>query len=219
MPEAENPAETFVDREFPAHYRPLLPPAMRRAYETVDHLIGQTDFLSNPSGRCQRGQLIVKAVEHQIFKLIEAGSLPFEPSWEDYASPTGKHLVLRGERCRITVNQVPEPTEKPRYAAFRENLGVNNTRFLFSDWNEDAEKEDALRHLLILHGYQDLTFVHIGFPHPRRKRLVYRTENLVGRLHVVSDNTEDFDREGPTEAPDLDTFEELEKFLRDHDTD
>ncbi|GAV34791.1 hypothetical protein ROTAS13_02461 [Roseomonas sp. TAS13] len=220
MTEADNPVERFVDGEFPVRFRAFLPPAMRLAYATVDTFMEQADFLMTPSGLFQRGQLIVKAVELQLFKLARSGSLPFEPKWEEYASPTGKHLVLHSPRSRITVNQVSEPSSKPRHAKFRENFGLNNTRYLWPEWNDEAERSDRLRHLLILHGYQDLNFVNIGFPHPTKDRLLYRTENFVDMPQVIGGTDErDDKREGPTEAPDLEPLEDLEKFLRDNKLD
>ena len=216
MAEATNPVEQFVDREFPIQFRHLLPSAMRLAYAKVDETIETLEWLQNPSGRYQRGQLIVKAVEAVLHKLACDGNLPFDAKWESYAAPTGKHLVLYGDQSRLTINQISEPKSKPRYAKFRSNFGIYNTALLFKEWNDEAERKDRMRHLLILHGYKDLTFVNIGFPHPDKDRLIYSTSNLVNMPHVAASGNESEQNEGPTESPDLETLEEIERFLRDN---
>src|SRR3954451_2626317 len=60
MADAENPAQRLLDEEFPPGLRPLVPPALKRAYNAVDRLIETTEWLDTPSGRFQRGDLIVK---------------------------------------------------------------------------------------------------------------------------------------------------------------
>jgi hypothetical protein len=91
MSEASNPAQELIDSEFPPHLRPLIPPALRRAYTAADRVMDETPFLGTPSGLYQRGDLILKAAEWELHRLIVAGSLPFEPSWEPCAVPTGRH--------------------------------------------------------------------------------------------------------------------------------
>jgi hypothetical protein len=92
---AANPAEDLIDEEFPSIYRPLVPAALKRAYASAEQAYDLLEFLGTPSGRFHRGDLIVLAAEFEFLKLIKESHLPFEPSWEDYASPTGKHLVMR----------------------------------------------------------------------------------------------------------------------------
>jgi hypothetical protein len=71
--------------------------------------------------------LIVLAKEFEFLRLIREGRLPFEPVWENYAVPTGKHLVMKSPGANLTINQVEWPHVKPRKAAFRDQLAVPNT--------------------------------------------------------------------------------------------
>ena len=217
MTKALNPAKQFIDNEFPESIRPLVAPALRRAYTTVDSLMERVEFLSTPSGRYQRGDLIVKATEFEFYRLIMAGSLPFDPAWEDYAAPTGKHLVMRSGRARITINQVESIDTKPRKAVFRENYGISNMAYLWPEWNEAANFDGKRRHLLVLHGYQVLTFAGIGLPHPKRNRLLWYTENLMNMPHAVPDEFGQTKVEGPSESPDPEAIEELLRFINDNE--
>ncbi len=220
MPEADNPAQALIDHEFPTRLRPLIGPALKRAYGAADSLIVRTEFLDNPSGRYQRGDLICKAAEHEFKKLIEAGSLPFEPSWENYASPTGKHLVMRGRYSRITINQVEKPDLAPRRAVFRDNFGATNASYLFPEWNKSLKDEQNRKHIILLHGHRELTFATLGLPHPKRAKLIWGTPNLLPKASDVEDEKPDAatsvpPEEGPTHSPDPEAIENLLKLIRD----
>jgi len=147
MSEAHNPAEELLDAEFPQVYRHLIPAALKRAYASADQAYDRLDFLNTPSGRFHRGDLIVLATELEFVKLIKEKHLPFEPYWEDYATPTGKHLVMRSPGAQITINQVEHAHQKPRWAVFRNLFGVPNTEYLFRDWNEEREKDESRKHV------------------------------------------------------------------------
>ncbi|WP_156394111.1 hypothetical protein [Methylobacterium sp. Leaf94] len=221
MAEAENPAQSLIDEEFPIGLRPLVAPALKRAYQAADSLILRTEFLDNPSGRYQRGDLICKAAEHEFRRLIEAGSLPFEPSWDDYASPTGKHLVMRGKRSRITINQVDKPNTKPRRAAFRVNFGESNMADLFPEQNRAIREENEKKHIVLLHGHRNLTFATLGLPHPTRAKLIWRTPNLLPKVFEVADippgtTSPVPPEEGPTQSPDPEALENLLRLIRDN---
>lgn len=90
MQEASNPARELIDEEFPEIYRPFVPAALKRAYASADQAIESIDFLGTPSAKFQRGDLIVLAAEFEFLRLIKEGHLPFDPAWENYASPTGQ---------------------------------------------------------------------------------------------------------------------------------
>lgn len=216
MSVAENPARQFIDTEFPVHFRPLIGPALRRAYGAVDALMERVEFLATPSGKFQRGDLLVKATEYEFVRMIEAGSLPFDPAWEQYASPTGKHLVMRTRRARITINQVETMTTKPRKAVFRENFGLSNTKYLFDEWNDEAQSEEERRHLVLLHGYQKLTFANLAMPDPTKSRLIEWTDNLLKIAHEVPDQETEIKAEGPAESPDPEAIEDMIKFISDN---
>lgn len=215
MPEAANPALDFLDDQFPLSVRRQVPAALRRGYRAVDDLMRVTPFLLTESGKFQRGDLIVKAVEYEFVKLAEAGSLPFEPTWETYAAPTGKHLVLRNDLTCVTINQVEAEKKKPRKAIFRNSLGIPNMDFLFPEWNQEEKERDSLKHTLILHGYQDLRFAFFAVPDPAANRLIEWTDNLLKIPHEI-DRSGASD-EGPQESPEPESIENLVRLIHDED--
>jgi len=215
MPTAANPALDFLEEQFPFLVRRQVPGALRRAYHLVDELMARTPWLLTPSGKFQRGDLIVVAVEAEFEKLAKAGSLPFEPTWEDYAAPTGKHLVLRNEDTCMTINQIEAEGKKPRKAIFRNVFGMPNQDFLFDDWNRESRERAGLKHALLLHGYQDLKFAFLGIPDPAANRLIEWTTNLLQIPHPVEQAAE----EGPRESPDPESMENIIRLVIDNDDD
>lgn len=217
MPTAANPALDFLDEQFPLSVRRQVPVALRRAYHAVDDVMAATPFLLTPSGRFQRGDLIVNAVELELVRLINAGLLPFEHSWEDYAAPTGKHLVLRNDHACVTINQIEAEGKKPRKAVFRNSFGMPNMDFLFDDWNRESRERAGLKHTLILHGYQDLKFAFLAIPNPEANRLIEYTDNLLGIPHPVDQAAAP--EEGPRESPDPESVENIIRLIHDSDDD
>jgi hypothetical protein len=212
MPTAANPALDFLDEHFPFPVRRQVPGALRRAYHLVDDLVGKTHWLRSPSARFQRGDLIVLAVEHEFEKLALAGVLPFDPVYEEYAAPTGKHLVLRNGRACVTINQIAD-RKKPRKAVFRNQLGLPNKDFLFEEWNQEIRNRQGARHALLLHGYQDLNFALFGVPDPSASRLIEWTDNLLKIPHPMAGSAE----EGPRESPDPESMEAIIRLVNDND--
>jgi hypothetical protein len=215
MTEAVNPAQDLIDEEFPDLYRPLVPAALKRAYASADQAFDRLDFLGTPSGRFQRGDLIVLAAEFEFVRLIKEKHLPFEPSWEDYALPTGKHLVMRSPGAQITINQVEYPHQKPRRAKFRDAFGVPNAEYLFEEWNEARRKDKSRKHIVLLHGYGDLRFSNLAVPHPSENKLMWWTDDLLKLPHEVAEDTTRAKGEGPTESPEPELVEEIIKTVRD----
>lgn len=214
MSDSHNPALDLIGEEFPASHQRYVGPALKRAYSAVSSAIEAIDFLDTPSGRLQRGDLIVKATEFEFSKLIAAGNLPgLDPSLEDYALPAGKHLVMRTARAHITISQVPTINTRPRAATFRENFGIGNTKYLFDDMNLDAKREGERKHLLIIHGYQELTHAAVAMPHPTLYRLIARTDNLLD-LEAGDFGTHS-PPEGPTDSPNLEAIENVIRIVRD----
>jgi hypothetical protein len=209
-----NPAEEFLDEEFPVTLRHLLPSALRRAYAAASRVVETVRFLGTPAGRHQRGDLIALASEYEVERLVLSGDLPFDCSWEPYARPTGVHLVLRTSRAKLTVSQVEDGAKKPRHAVFRQNYGISNKRYLFDFMNKEMEDARALRHLLLLHGYQRLDFAYLAVPDARRKKHIARSTNLLLLPHVATDETKE---EGPTESPEPEAIERLLRVIRDTD--
>jgi hypothetical protein len=209
-----NPAQDLIDSEFPEIYRPLIPAALKRAYASADEAYERLDYLGTPSGRFHRGDLIVLATEFEFLRLMKESHLPFEPVWNDYASPTGKHLVMVSPSAKITISQVEYPHKKPRSAKFRDDLAVPNTPYLFKDWNEERERDDSKKHILLLHGYSDLRFSNLAMPHPQQNKLIWWTDNLLKLPHEATTVTR-AKGEGPTESPDAELVEEVIKTVRD----
>lgn len=146
MAGASNPARELIDEEFPEIYRPLIPAALRRAYAGADQAYERLEFLNTPSGQFHRGDLIVIAVKSEFLKLIRENHLPFEPSWEHYASPTGKHLVMRSRGANITVNQVEYPHKKPRWARFKKDstFQIWNTCLMNGMWSIKTNQRKSI---------------------------------------------------------------------------
>lgn len=215
MKTASNPAEDLIDEEYPAVYRHLIPAALKRAYASADDAFDRLEFLGTPSAKFQRGDLIVLAAEFEFMRLMREGHLPFDPSWEDYACPTGKHLVMRSPGAEITINQVDYPHKKPRWAKFRDQLDVPNAEYLFEEMNAERAKDDARKHILLLHGHGNLRFANLSVPHPTENRLIWFTDDLLKLPHEVATDTTGARGEGPTESPDAELVDEIIKKVHD----
>lgn len=213
---ASNPAEEFVDDEFPSHLRPLIPSALRRAYLNADALIDRTPFLRTPGGRFERGDLIMVAASYELQSLVEKGDLPFDGAWEPFARPTGKHFVLRSRCARITTNQVADPAKRPRRAEFRDNYAEDNMQPLF-DYMKQTVDHDSVRLIHILHGYQNLNFIHLAYPHPEQNRHIFRSQNLLRLPHEVMPEPDLAPPEGPTESPNPEMIDKIDRHLHDHE--
>jgi hypothetical protein len=196
--------------------RRQVPVALRRAYGAVDEVMSTTAWLQTPGAKFHRGDLIVHAVEYELQKLTQSGALPFEASWEHYAAPTGKHLVLRNHETRITINQIDD-RRKPRKAVFRDSFGLPNMGFLFDEWNQESQERAGLKHTLLLHGYQSLQFAFFAIPDPARNRLIEYTDNLL-KIPYPIDSTVAAE-EGPTSSPDPESIEEVIRFINDNGDD
>jgi hypothetical protein len=213
----ENPALDFLDEEFPKAYRHFLPSALRRAYATANRLIEAEPSLQTPGGRIQHGDLIAHAAEWEVMRLVEGGSLPFDFTWEEFARPTGRHLVVWTQRGRLTISQVPDAEKKPRSAEFRDNYAMSNQPFLFSFMQEEIEDAFGRRHILLIHGYQELTFSHLTIPHASANRHIAISANLMTVPHVAT--PEPAKEEGPTQAPEPEATENLRRIIRDTSND
>jgi hypothetical protein len=211
----DNSAQDFLDEEFPTPLRHYLPSALRRAYGAAYRLVEAESWLQTPGSRVQRGDLIAHAAEYEILRLIEGGQLPFDASWEPFARPTGYHLVIWTKRGRLTISQVDDWRKKPRDADFRGNYGMSNTRYLFQEMNEEALSRTEKRHLLLLHGYQDLSFSYLTVPHASSNRHLAWSHNLLMAPHIAT--PERAKEEGPTDSPEPEALENLHRIIRDTD--
>ena len=208
-----NSALDFLDDEFPLAYRHLLPSALRRAYATATRLVDAEPSLQTPGGRIQRGDLIAHAAEYEVMRLVEGGSLPFDATWEHFARPTGKHLVVWTKRGRLTISQIDDAERKPRCADFRNNYAVSNQAYLFPYMNEEVQSKAERKHILLVHGYQELTFSHLTIPHAQFNRHLAISPNLMTIPHIATPARAK--EEGPTQAPDPEATDNLLRIIRD----
>jgi hypothetical protein len=220
--ESGNPAEQFVDDEVPPDRRHLIPSAIRRAYAAADRTMAQSPYFGTPGGKYQRGDLIMLAASYEFEVLVKEQALPFDGIWEFFARPTGKHYVMLTPRSRITTSQIDDPRKRPRRAVFRANYAELNDKFLFDYMNAAAErqaeeaKRDGERRLIhILHGYQELQFVHLAYPHPGRNGHIYRSSNLLKMPHEVTSDLPP--EEGPADSPNPEALDKLNRHLREDD--
>jgi hypothetical protein len=209
----DDPALDFLDEEFPASYRHLLPSALRRAYATATRVMEAEPSLRTPGGRVQRGDLIAHASEYEVMRLVEGGFLPFDGTWEPYARPTGQHLVVWTRRARLTISQLEDPDRRPRGADFRDNYATSNQPFLFQHMNDEAKDHLERKHILLIHGYQELTFSYLTIPHSQYNRHIAKSPNLMTVPHIAT--PERVKEEGPTQAPAPEATEHLLRIIWD----
>jgi hypothetical protein len=206
----------FVDTEFPAALRAQVPAALKLAYAAVEALY-QTDVMFQVvSAQIGKGHIIGFAVDVQFERLLKTGKLPFDYRWAPFERPTGRYLELRLGASTMSINQLPEPAAIPRHAFFRQNRVLNNAPFLPYPEFDDERKIAGLPHLILGHGYQNLSFAQIGVlsPPSQQKGWIFRTPNLLMMPHVVE--TE----EPKVEAADAEAVvtlrDELKRWARDH---
>lgn len=207
----------FVDDQFPAELRSLVPTTLRAAYRAAEELIADSPIASIAERRGERGRIVAWSVDLAFSKLVETGALPFDKSWEAFEKPTGRYLALRASSSTITISQIADPAKQPRNVRFRENRRMSNQPFLDLPGFESDGPLSGEPHILLTHGYQELTFSHLCMPDPdHRNGYRYRSENLLGIPHAV-------ETQGPPEEDtdfDLDELallkEEVERYRRDH---
>jgi hypothetical protein len=120
---------------------------------------------------------------------------------------------MRGKQSRITLAQVEHPGQKPRNAAYRDEFAVPNSVYLFEEMNEEVRREDGLRLIHIIHGYQTLNFAHLALPHPKQNKNVWTSPNLMKIPHEIT--TDLPPAEGPSDSPTPEGIENLERRMRD----
>jgi hypothetical protein len=218
-------AKDFIDGQIPAAHQDMLPSTLRAAYKTVKALAEKTDFLKTPPATFARGHLVAWAAEFQIFRLIRDGIWPYDCEWVPYTKPTGQYLRIDTGAAFVTISQLMDMKEGPRFAVFRDNAALANYPLLpFEEFAREAE-ENNRKHLVIGHGYQDLNFIFIGAPKPKSKRWIDRTENLLlrhpfeGEQPVVAEESPHDENQAPEEGADItidiELTEHLKKQVRD----
>ena len=218
-------AREFIDEQISIAHQDMLPSTLRSAYTKVRSLAEKTDFLKTPSAIFARGHLVAWAAEFEIFRLIREGIWPYDCEWVSYTKPTGLYLRIDTGGAFVTVNQLVDMREGPRFAVFRNNAGLANYPFLPFDTFAREEEANDRKHLVIGHGYQDLNFVFIGVPKPKSKLWIDRTDNIILRTAPATE-TPSLDKEPPTDEGvpeegaditiDIELAEHLKKQMRDN---
>lgn len=181
-------AKDFVESEFPVQYQVLIPPALTTAYNAVSSLYVSEPLFDVRSARIGMGHVIAWAVDRQIEWLVRSGQLPFDCRWVPFETPTGEFLQLRLPTSTMSINQLKSSTAVPRKAWFRHNRILNNQPcFNFPEF-EDERHVTGLPHLTLSHGYQELTFAHVGILNPRAETFgwIYRGPNLLDLPQAVA---------------------------------
>lgn len=211
-----NTAEQFVLDQIPLKVQRLIPTKLKLAYEAVDEIFDGNPVLQIPTARDQRGRFVSWAVEWSIKGLIDSGEWAVDYKWQLYSQPTGHYLEIRLPHSTLSINQVKFWQEQPRDVLFRENARLGNVQM---DLWKDADEQDAggPLSLLLVHGYKDLQFAHIGIPHKHHQHgYIYQTQNLLRLLYEVPPSDLP-----PPEAPiDVDALlslkADIEKWQRDN---
>jgi hypothetical protein len=209
-------ARAFLNDQFPIRQQIMLPPVFRAAYAAVELLAKDSPFLKVPSATFNRGRLVTWAVDHGVENLIKSGQWNVDYRWRTFGAPkpTGSYLEIRFSHSVMTISQVADPTRQPRDVVFRENARLFNSPLLPFEELQTEPRVLGLPGLLLIHGHQDLSFLHGAMPHAERKRrYICRTPNLLTLPYEVTQTgppTED------TSFNDTMTLkEEIAKWLRD----
>lgn len=211
--------KAFLDDQFPRRYRALLPQSLRNAYAAVESLAKDEAILQVESARINLGHVRAWAADLAIERLLKAGQWPFDYRWASYQRPTGKWLRIHLGASTMSISQVTHEKAIPREAAYRANNVLNNMPFLgLDDSFKEEESVRGLPHLLLVHGYQQLDFIHIGMPNPRASDFgyIYQTPNLLLEPQVIDDGLPP--AEGTDAQVEVELLkEELRKWRRDNE--
>lgn len=207
-------AEAFLRDQIPTALRSLVPPTVKAAYEAAELLIKDEPILN--VGSAQPGRIIQWAVDLAFERLCQSGQWPFDFRWQYFERPTGRYLEIRPSHSVITISQVADPSKQPRDVVFRANKRLNGQAWLRGlPQPEDEKASGGVQHVLLIHGYQDLNFAHLGIPKDEQhKGYHYRTPNLMLMPHIVSSP------EPPPEETDIEAVitlkEEIDKWRKDN---
>jgi hypothetical protein len=212
-------AQSFLLDQIPLSVQRLLPPRLKLAYEAADQLIGGSPMLQVPTARDNRGRMISWAVDYSIKGLIESGDWAVDYRWRTFTNPTGHYLEVRLPHATLSISQVSFYQEQPRNVVFRENARLANSQmdFFKQAGDDDAEEGGGAPSFLLVHGYKELQFAHIGIPHKHHEHgYIYQTPNLLGLIHAVPPS----DLPPPESAIDVDEIlslkADIEKWQRNN---
>lgn len=207
--------DVFIEQEVPLPDRALFPQAFGAAYRAVEELISDTPFLQCPPAQLAKGHLVAWAVDFAVCQLIESGRWKVEGfEWDWFTKPTGKYLKIFTKRAILTVNQLVDTSCQPRPADFRENDGYDPQAKLALYPDEKDLTSIRRPHLLLIHGYHKLDFIHVAMPNPEKQPVwLGLSRNILDDLHDI--NSQVAPPEGPIVAPSISIKEQLKKTIRD----
>ena len=177
-------AREFLKDQFPVRQQVLLPPVLKAAYSAVADLVRDTPFLQIHSATYNRGRMLTWAVDHAVENLIRSDRWNVDYRWRTFGSPkaTGSYLEIRFSHSKMTISQIADSSVQPRSVYFRENARLfNNPLLPFEDLkNESSVTVTGRPSLLLIHGHQKLSFLHVAMPHAvRRRAYICKTTNLL----------------------------------------
>lgn len=206
----------FLNDQLSAAQRSLIPTTLRQAYVAADALASDEPLLEVPSAVDNRGRIRSWAADLAFERLIKSGQWPFDYEWATFDKPTGRYLKVRLESATLSISLIEMPKKPPRLAKFRQNNAFANPPYLFPEMNEESHVEGVPGFVLV-HGHKQLDFAHLGMAHPRKRRWLYRTPNLMKMPHAIEDDLP------PVEATDEEAIltlkHEIEKWRRDSGND
>lgn len=212
-----NPQD-FLDDQFPMAARRVVPTILNTAYSTIRKVVKDEPALQVQSAKQDLGRLMSYAVDRGFEIAIENGSLPFDYCWKDYARPTGKYLALQMTHSFATISLAKTPREQPRSVVFRETAKTLNSQLSLFRSSPDEIKVNGVPHILLLHGFWEPEYAHLGIPKADCNRdFSYRTENLFNLARLVESDgppPEDTD----TQFEDVELLKtEIDKWRRDNE--
>lgn len=209
-------AEAFLRDQIPPALQSFVPPTLKTAYEAATLLIKDEPILNVTSAQDNRGRVVQWAVDLAFERLVQSGQWPFDFRWRYFERPTGRYLEIMPSHSVVTISQVSDPAKQPRDVAFRANKRLSGQAWLRGlPQPEDQKPTGGAPHILLVHGYQELNFAHLGIPkNEQEKGYHYRTPNLMLMPHVVSSP------EVPPEDTDIEAVitlkEQIDKWRKDN---
>jgi hypothetical protein len=209
-------AEAFLRDQIPYSLRSFVPATLKMAYEAAKLLVKDEPILNVTSAQDNSGRIIQWAVDLGFQRLVESRQWPFDFRWRYFERPTGRYLEIRPSHCVLTISQVSDPSNQPRDVLFRANKRLDSQAWLRGLPKPPDEKPTGgVPHVLLIHGYQDLNFAHLGIPKGQQQSgYHYRTPNLMLMPHLVSAS------EPPPEDTDIDAVitlkEQIDKWRKDN---
>jgi hypothetical protein len=203
----------FLNDQISPAQRALIPPTLKQAYAAADKVASENPILDVQSARDQHGRVRSWAVDLAFEKLIDTGQWPFDYAWAWFDKPTGRYLRIRTEAATLTISLIDEPSKPPRHVKFRQNNAFDNEPSLFPEMDEER-KIGGMPGFLLVHGHKTLDFANVGMAHPKKRRWLYRTGNLMLTPHEFIDDLP------PVEAEDEEAIltlkQEIQKWSRDN---